>query len=207
MEGFEILKLIEGGGLLNTLIIVGAFLLINWWKSKGIYKKLLSELQILKEEVKDLVDIHYFRKKLKNAISEKAFEVIRLNPGISKELIHILDYTQLELLDFAEKYADSNTRHDKANVRRYLRKKAESIKDSVKHVALETFKGEKKGLNYDDFAYKNSRLLGVIEGLIETLVKNGLSNDEYIDLFENFIENLFTEQIYAWRKWNGINVE
>lgn len=198
---FELLKLIGGKSTIETILILAVFLAATWWRTKGAEKKVLKKLEPMSRDVKELLDIHRFRKLLNDGLQSKFAETVRVNSGLTKDITHILDFTHIEILDFAEKYADSPSRHDKAHVRKTLRRKIESIKDSVKHVALESFKEEKGGLNYDQFVYKNTRMLGVIEGFIETLAKNGLSQNEYIELFVNLQENILIEQIFAWRKW------
>ena len=170
-------------------------------KSHEILEKKLSKLEsALDKEITE----REFKHKLSNSITRKAFDVIQYNNFLSKEFISILNMTQVKINNFAIDYFDSHYRVNKDVARDYLNVVANSIREDIKHLELDLFKGEKRGLKFNDFVRKYSNIDTVINVMIQRLVENGLDRKMYIHLFENFIADLFTEFIKGYRTWERL---
>lgn len=169
--------------------------------------KIDQRLSIAEEKQSKTECEEKIKKRLSDNIIQKAFSIISANTeSINGSLKAILNATEQKITKFAISHRDSLYRKEgKDKWEEYLKLKASAIKDQIKHLANDIYP-EKKEVNgemmdYDQFIYHTTEIQTEISVMIQRLVENGMNDDQYIDLFVNFIEKLFKQQIKGWREW------
>lgn len=146
--------------------------------------------------------------KIRQAILDKSLDIISANSDLSQNIKHLLISGHRALTDFALNYYNSSYRHNDREKLEYLKIVTDSINDKLKQIALQQFKTKKKvrgeDIDFVDFIKRYTKIYIVIQVFIQTLVKNGLSHQGYIDLCKGFITDAYREGIEGWRNWNKI---
>ncbi len=161
-------------------------------------KEKINSLELI---IKEDVLRRDFRTKLETEISHVAFSIIQANTDLTPEIINILNQFQLKISNFAIKYIDSPYRNNKTIVDNYINIELETIINDIRHLSNDTFKNKKNDLIFYNYVVKYSNLNTHINVLIQRLKENGLTKDEYINLFKRFTKNAMLEIIKGYRKW------
>ncbi len=209
------MNLILNNDLLIQLTSISVLFIINYLKYRTDIKTSIrkteanhdyikSEIKFIKKTLKRIESEHDYEKKLYDDITERGFNIITANIDLDGKIIHILNHTLIKIREFAIKHSNSPYRHSKDVIRDYLKIESGTIFSEIDRIADDLFqiKGI-KGIqyNYSKFIREFTDIEIVIGIMIKRLVDNGLEEEEYIKLFENFISDLFAEQIKAWRAW------
>jgi hypothetical protein len=180
-------------------------------------KKGLIELKImfdsLKKEFVDFVNSYTFKHNLKNKIEIKSETILKSNPVLLQNcncLVSLLISGRNETINFANYlYFNSIDLNEKT-----IEREAGAITDRLKLIAnnLITDKKSVDGweITYVEFLKTHTRIKQVLYNLISKImdykkgVYNGKSNQKYIDIFENFIEQIYEIAIQSFFEFKNL---
>jgi len=182
----------------NFLINIIALVLIYLKQSR--VSKGQTSLAIKVDDQNAILNEIWSEKIMKNNLTEviqkTATESLKNNIYLQADHKNILFNWSEKILEFSKDAYFTRYRR-KSGIEDYLRQKSNSIVSELENYMLqavpETIQAGKKQHSIIDFLHTDSQVYQEIEIMIRTLVKNGLDDMEYIELFESFTSNLLNE--------------
>jgi len=180
--------------LLNAVIIIA----ILWSKIRtgvGINK--------LNTVLEEHVEVDKMKAQIHERLEVVTVEGLKYVRGIEQEYIDMLGAVSERFEDFAINSYFSKYRKSKS-IEFYLNIKAGGLLTIIDNLFLQVIPEKKKGKFITEFA-KSGGIAKEVDLLKRALIKNGLTSNEYVDLFEDTVKRVLHESIELYQDWKEIN--
>ena len=178
--------------------IVSTNIITIWTKVRtGIGIKALREA-LAKHTAKDEV-----KAKINSRLDVVTIEKIKYIKHLDQRYKDMLVSWSSKFRDFAISAFFSEYRKSQ-DVELYLEAKAGSLITDIEQMLTQRITERKGDIDIISFMKERSDVHKEVDMLVRTLVKNGLTTKDYIQLFEDYVFRILDEGIDLFQKWNDL---
>lgn len=187
---------------LLAFFILGVLAWVTSFYKQNKGNKVIQSISLMLTE---MYDKDKLKSDLKDTVQEVAIESIRNNSYLSQKHKDILiNWSESFETFFINAYFTKY--RGKSGANNYLSIKSDSLVSELENYTIQTIPEKiKSGKNIHtiiDYFKTDSAIYQEIELLIRTLVKNGLDEEKYVSLAEDFTRTLMAEGTKAFLNWD-----
>jgi len=170
----------------------------------GVTTEMLLESHAKADEERNI------KKRIRKDLSDIADNII-FNVDITQDIRSLLIEGKEFTIDFALKIYFSGIRCDTRRIKQFLIFEANRINDALKDLSNHRFPTLKEvritrntfeQMSFVEYIKKYSNVYTHIQILVETLIRNGLDDEQFIELFEKFMDDSLKSGIEHWREFS-----